>query len=229
MLYPERIEFLAKNDKAFGCYIASHLEVDAILSKEQRGFIKSKSTKLLVIPVKRGVRQADTISPKLFTTTLQYAMKDLNWEQYGIWIDGKNITNLRFADDIMLCAKNPEEAQKMLDDLDKASKAVGLEKKTQYMKNAWCPAGVLKLEGRALEEVTSYTYLGRSINMDGDLREELGKRRRAAWTALGSIKEITNLLKHRKKIRAQYSKVLSYLLFVSELRRGPTQKARTKR
>ncbi|KHJ78520.1 hypothetical protein OESDEN_21858, partial [Oesophagostomum dentatum] len=96
----------------------------------------------IVIPVKRGVRQGDTISPKVFIITLQYAMKDLNWEKYGIWIDGKNITNLRFADDIVLCAKNPEEAQKMLDDLDKTSKAVGLEmnkKKTQYMKNAWCP------------------------------------------------------------------------------------------
>ncbi|KHJ76351.1 hypothetical protein OESDEN_24029 [Oesophagostomum dentatum] len=66
-------------------------------------------------------------------------MNDLNWEQYGIWIDGKKTSQI-------------------CDDLDKASEVVGPEmnkKKTQYMKNAWCPAGVLKLEGRALEEVKS--------------------------------------------------------------------------
>ncbi|KHJ80417.1 hypothetical protein OESDEN_19908 [Oesophagostomum dentatum] len=48
----------------------------------------------IVIPVKRGVRQGDTIFPKLFTTTLQYAMNDLNWEQYGIWIDGKKTSQI---------------------------------------------------------------------------------------------------------------------------------------
>ncbi|KHJ99780.1 hypothetical protein OESDEN_00235 [Oesophagostomum dentatum] len=73
------------------------------------------------------------------------------------------------GNDIVLCAKNREEAQEMLDGLDKASKLIGLEmnkKKTQYMKNTWYPAGVVKLEGRALEEVQSYTNLGRNINMD---------------------------------------------------------------
>ncbi|KHJ90537.1 hypothetical protein OESDEN_09621 [Oesophagostomum dentatum] len=70
------------------------------------------------IPIKRGVRQGDTISPKLFTTALQYAMKNLEWDGYHTNLDGKNITNLRFAYDIVLCAKNPEEAQRMLNSLN---------------------------------------------------------------------------------------------------------------
>ena len=129
-------------------------------------------------------------------------MKDLEWEDYGIPVDGKNINNLRFADDIVLCAKTPEEAQRMLDDLDRASKKIGLEmnkKKSQSMRNPWCSSGEVKLEGQPLEEVTSYIYLGRSINMEGDLRAEVGRRRRAAWTALGSIKEVTKMLKNDKR------------------------------
>ncbi|KHJ80117.1 hypothetical protein OESDEN_20216, partial [Oesophagostomum dentatum] len=61
----------------------------------------------LRIPIKRGVRQGDTISPKLFTTVLQYATKNLDWNEYGTRVDGKNITNL----DVVLCAKSQEEAQ----------------------------------------------------------------------------------------------------------------------
>ncbi|VDP54860.1 unnamed protein product [Heligmosomoides polygyrus] len=56
----------------------------------------------LKIPIGKGVRQGDTISPKLFTAALQDAMKDLNWDDKGYLVDGKRISNLRFADDIVL-------------------------------------------------------------------------------------------------------------------------------
>ncbi|KHJ86913.1 hypothetical protein OESDEN_13323 [Oesophagostomum dentatum] len=58
--------------------------------------------------------------------------------------------NGKEVDDVVLCAKSQEEAQSMLDDLNEASRRIGLEtnqKKTQYMKNAWCPSGRIKLEG----------------------------------------------------------------------------------
>ncbi|CAJ0919838.1 unnamed protein product, partial [Mesorhabditis belari] len=70
------------------------------------------------------------------------------------------------------------------------------------MRNAWCSPGEIKLEGQPLEEVTSYTYLGRSINMEGDLRPDVARRRRAAWIALGSIKEVTKILKNHQRTQA---------------------------
>ena len=53
------------------------------------------------IMIKRGVRQGDTVSPKLFTATLESIYGRLNWENKGVKIDGEFLSNLRFADDII--------------------------------------------------------------------------------------------------------------------------------
>ena len=50
----------------------------------------------------REVRQGDTISPKLFTTLLEYMFKNIDLEELGININGKDLNYLRFADDIIL-------------------------------------------------------------------------------------------------------------------------------
>ena len=47
------------------------------------------------IGIKRGVRQGDTISPKLFTATLETIFRKLNWENKGLKIDGEFLSNLR--------------------------------------------------------------------------------------------------------------------------------------
>uniref|UniRef100_A0A7I4YLR7 Reverse transcriptase domain-containing protein n=1 Tax=Haemonchus contortus TaxID=6289 RepID=A0A7I4YLR7_HAECO len=56
----------------------------------------------LRVPIEKGVRQSDTISPKLFTTALNQAMLQLDWDDKGINLDGKKLSNMRFADDIVL-------------------------------------------------------------------------------------------------------------------------------
>ena len=63
------------------------------------------------IRIKRGVIQGDTISPKLFTATLESIFIWLNWENKGVKIYGEFIYNLRFADDIFLCTETRQELQ----------------------------------------------------------------------------------------------------------------------
>ncbi|KAK6727922.1 hypothetical protein RB195_005532 [Necator americanus] len=58
--------------------------------------------KNIIIDVKRGVRQGDTISPKIFTATLENAMRKLEWDDLGVKVDGRQLHRLRFADDILL-------------------------------------------------------------------------------------------------------------------------------
>ncbi|VDP01353.1 unnamed protein product [Heligmosomoides polygyrus] len=53
------------------------------------------------ISVQKGVRQGDTISPKLLTAVSQWVMK-LDWDDKGICVDGKFFSNIRFADDIVI-------------------------------------------------------------------------------------------------------------------------------
>ena len=115
------------------------------------------------IDVKRGVRQGDTISPKLFTTALEDAMRGLEWDNDGVKIDGRQLHHLRFADDIVLITSSISQAERMLADFDNACGKVGLRlnhTKTMFMKNGFVDDAILNIS-----ECSSFVYLGREINM----------------------------------------------------------------
>ena len=52
----------------------------------------------IIIDVKRGVRQGDTISPKLFSAALENVMRTLEWDDIGVKLHGRQLHHLRFAD-----------------------------------------------------------------------------------------------------------------------------------
>ena len=66
------------------------------------------------IPIQKGVRQDDAIFPKLFTVVLEEVFKNLEWEAAGIQINGENLNNLKFADDIVLMRESTDELQQMI-------------------------------------------------------------------------------------------------------------------
>lgn len=79
------------------------------------------------IPIERGVRQGDTISPKLFILALEDIFKSLSWGRKDISIDGTYLNHLRFSDDVVLISTDPEELKAMFEQLHKVSKKVGLK------------------------------------------------------------------------------------------------------
>ena len=82
-------------------------------------------------------------------------------------IGGRTITTLRFADDIDGLAGEEEELAKLVERLDKASTAYGMEisaEKTKLMKiNTSGINTVIKVNGQKLDTVTSFKYLGSVI------------------------------------------------------------------
>ncbi|XP_057335067.1 uncharacterized protein LOC130673870 [Microplitis mediator] len=91
-----------------------------------------------VINIKRGVRQGDPISLKLFIAVLQHAMGELPWSNQGININGNFLSHLRFADDIILFSETPHQLNTMVNELNQASIKTGLEMnldKTKIMSN----------------------------------------------------------------------------------------------
>ncbi|KAE9412581.1 hypothetical protein Angca_007959, partial [Angiostrongylus cantonensis] len=136
------------------------------------------------VDVKRGVRQGDTISPKLFTATLQNVMRTLEWDNMGVKIVGRQIHHLRFADDIVLITPDITQAERMLADFDKACGKIGLRlnlTKAMFMRNGLVSFAPFTLNRTNISDCSSYVYLGQEINMMNDLAPELSIRKRAAW------------------------------------------------
>ena len=85
------------------------------------------------INTRRGVRQGETISPKLFTAALESIFRRLTWEIRGLKIDGEYLSHLRFVDDIFTCANIyiyiyiPLELQTVLQKLANKSENQGLK------------------------------------------------------------------------------------------------------
>ena len=87
------------------------------------------------IPIRRGVRQGDTISPKLFTACLEDIFRKLNWSKRGISIHGRKLNSLRFADDVALMRREPSRKRGMLKRSGAESKKVGLKINMEKKKN----------------------------------------------------------------------------------------------
>ncbi|KAG1659291.1 Serine/threonine-protein phosphatase 2A regulatory subunit A alpha isoform [Nymphon striatum] len=104
-----------------------------ILGKNKLGTSNIKlHTNTNKIRLEKGVRQGDSISPKLFTACLENVFRGLNWTSKGIPINGDRLTNLRFADDVVLFSESPQELQLMVEELRTASSKVGLEINLRY-------------------------------------------------------------------------------------------------
>ncbi|KAK6758057.1 hypothetical protein RB195_015708 [Necator americanus] len=151
----------------------------------------------------------------MFTAALQWIMKSLSWEERGIRVDGRFLSNLRFADDIVLFSSSTNEAETMLNELNEAGKRIGLG--INRKKNAYCEDGGVQLEGSQIVETPSYVYLGRSMNMENDMKEELNRRMRAAWAAFAAVREATDQLTDQD-LRAHLfdSTVLPALCYAAE-------------
>ncbi|CAH2088608.1 unnamed protein product [Euphydryas editha] len=144
------------------------------------------------IPIKRGVRQGDPISPTIFIAVLERVIGQLKWEKLGLNINNKYINHLRFADDIVLLSDNKMELQTMINDLHAASQQVGLEinrSKTKIMTNyRKFPVYLINEE---LEYVDSYIYLGKQLSFEKQRNEqEIERRISNVWKKYWSYKEI---------------------------------------
>ncbi|KAI5743164.1 hypothetical protein M8J77_015214 [Diaphorina citri] len=140
------------------------------------------------IKIEKGVRQGDTISPKLFISVLEMVFKRLNWERKGIEINTEYLNHLRFADDIVVISSKADELEEMLKDLTNTCLEIGLKmnlSKTKVMYNEFTPKKHIQINNTRIEEVQSYIYLGQEITMDGKMANEINRRIRIAWGSFG--------------------------------------------
>ena len=131
----------------------------------------------------KGVRQGCILSLCLFNLYAEYIMRNAGLEeaQAGIKIAGRNISNLRYADDTTLLAESEEELKSLLMKVKVESEKVGLKlniQKTKIMASG--PITSWEIDGERVETVADFIFLDSKITSDGDCSIEIKR-----WLLLG--------------------------------------------
>ena len=124
----------------------------------------------------KGVRQDCILSPCLFNFYADYIMRNagLNEVQAGIKIAGRNINNLRYADDTTLMAESEEELKGLLMKAKEESEKVGLKLNIHKMKiMASGPITSWEIDGETVETMSYFILGGSKITADGDCTHEI--------------------------------------------------------
>ena len=124
----------------------------------------------------KGVRQGCILSPFLFNFYAEYIMRNAGLEeaQPRIKIAGRNINNLRYADNTTLMAQSEEELKRLLMKVKEDSEKVGLKlniQKTNIMASG--PITSWQIHGETVDTVVDFIFLGSKITSDGDCSHEI--------------------------------------------------------
>ena len=111
--------------------------------------------------IRKGVHQGCILSPCLFNLNSEYIMKNAGLEevQAGIKIAGRNINNLRHADNTTLMAESEEELKSLLMKVKEKSEKAGLKlniHKTKIMASG--PIISWQIDGETMETVTDFIF-----------------------------------------------------------------------
>ena len=168
----------------------------ASLYQDQKATIRWNNENCEPFNISKGVRQGCVLSPHLFNIYTEQIMREADIEDMGIKVGGRNITNLRYADDTALLADNLTSMKRILHRVDTAGKEAGLKlnaKKTKVMHikgtNSTCQPPSIKINEVSLENVDDFKYLGSIKMASGTCRKDITTRIGMAKTENGPAKQ----------------------------------------
>ena len=143
--------------------------------------------------IEKGVCQGCILSPCLFNFYAEYIMRNAGLEeaQPGINTAGRNINNLRYADDTTLMAETEGELMSLLMKVKEKSEKVGLKlniQKTKFMASS--PVTSWQIARETMEMVRNFIFWSAKITTDGDCSHEIQRHlllRRKTMTNLDII------------------------------------------
>ena len=135
----------------------------------------------------KGIQQECILSPCLFDLYAEYTMRNaheknheksspLDEAQAGITITGRNINNLRHADDTTVMAESEEELKNLFMKVKEESEKVGLKLNIQKTKiTASGPITSWQIDEETVETVADFILRGSKITADGDCSHEINR------------------------------------------------------
>ena len=170
-----------------------------------------------------GVRQGCVLSPLLFVLVIDFIMRhSVNGPRYGIpWSDDVRLTDLAYADDVALLAGTQPALQEMTSHLATEAKKFGLHincKKTKTMSVCRSTKINLALDGKPIEEVQDFIYLGSIMSKNGGTDADVRRRIGLATMTFQKMRKIwaTKSVNLTTKIRLYRSCVVPIATYASE-------------
>ena len=190
------------------------------LYANQKATVRTEFGETEQFDIGKGVRQGCILSPLLFNIYAENIMRDVldKWEG-GVGIGGRVITNLRYADDTTLIAGTKEDLTEIMERVRKTSEKAGIflnVLKTKVMTTG--DIGEVAVDGKTVEVVKKFVFLGALITKDGLCDKEI--RRRIAM-GKAAMEGLTTVWKDRgitlqTKVKLVMALVFPIVLYGSE-------------
>ena len=162
------------------------------------------------LQIRKGVHQGYILSPCLFNVYAKYIMQNarLDEAQAGIKIAGRNINNIRYAEDTTLMTEN-EELKILLMNMKGEREKADLElniQKTKIMASS--PISSWQIDKKTMETVMDFIFLDSKTTANGDCSHEI---KRYLFFGRKAMTNIDSILKSKDLFSQSYSFSSSYV------------------
>ena len=172
--------------------------------------------------VDTGVKQGCLLSPIIFTLAIDWVMSQATKGRNGLqWTLDTQLHDLDFADDIVLMTQAFAHLQEKANDVNNEASKLGLKinaEKTKSLRVKHKLATSVRIEGKEVEDVSEFKYLGSLVTQSGGAEEDVESRIKKAQNAFVMLNRVwrSNIIKTSTKLKFFNSNVKSVLLYGAE-------------
>lgn len=184
------------------------------------------------IPVEKGIRQGDSLSPLLFNLIMDEIIKQVR-RLRGYRMGNRNITILCYADDAVLVAENEDDLQRLLYCFNRVAKTLNMvisTSKTKSLTTSKIPVRCkLVVDDQIIQQEMKFKYLGIELSGFGDVESEVRQQTNKALRVAGCLNDTiwkNKYLQTETKSRIYKATIRPIMTYTAETRPDTTKTKR---